>query len=65
MNATRPWLQDRKSPPQGIRSGVELIYVAAFVAVELLGLAGERAAALGATTLLAAAELALEEIEAA
>ncbi|MCW3036819.1 MAG: Abortive infection protein [Actinobacteria bacterium] len=38
MNATRPWLQDRKSPPQGIRSSVELIYVAAFVAVELLGL---------------------------
>jgi len=38
LNATRPWLQDRKSPPQGIRSSVELIYVAAFVAVELLGL---------------------------
>jgi len=38
LNATRPWLQVRKSPPQGIRSSVELVYVAAFVAVELLGL---------------------------
>jgi membrane protease YdiL (CAAX protease family) len=38
LNATRPWLQARKSPPQGIRSSTELVYVAAFVAVELLGL---------------------------
>jgi membrane protease YdiL (CAAX protease family) len=31
-------LQVKESPPQGIRSSVELLYVAAFVAVELLGL---------------------------
>jgi membrane protease YdiL (CAAX protease family) len=43
----KPWLQDRKSPPLGLGPRVELFYVAAFLAVELLGLIDPFMAAFG------------------
>ena len=60
MSATRPpWAQATaqqapKTPPQGARATVELSYVAAFVAVELLGLIDPLITALGHAILVAA-----------
>jgi membrane protease YdiL (CAAX protease family) len=47
LSGTQSWLQDRESPPLSLGPRVELVYVGAFLAVELLGLIDPFMAAFG------------------